>query len=131
MIKKCIQQTLLIAKQHGNIGILFVGDARMRTLNRIHRGKKETTDVLSFAATEGFQIVSKAEQDLDLGDIVICVPQIERQAKRFAVSYKEECIRMIIHGMLHILGYDHATAKQARMMFPLQEQLVEKTVSDT
>lgn len=97
-----------------NCAVIFVGDARMRTLNRVHRGQDRATDVLAFPGTDG-----------ELGDIVIAVPYVRRQARRFSVSFKEECARMLIHGTLHLLGYDHHLPTQARRMFKLQEAVVD------
>ncbi len=114
-----------IGKKEVQLSIHLIGDDRMRTLNRLHRGKDSTTDVLSFPLVEyegvdGF--VSPVM--MEGGDIFISVKQIERQAKEFHISYKEEFMRMLVHGILHVFGYDHITKKQAAEMFPLQETLV-------
>jgi rRNA maturation RNase YbeY len=107
-----------LGKRRADISVHTIGDARMRTLNRLHRGKDKTTDVLSFPTEDPmFE---------DVGDIFISLPQIRRQAKRFGVTIKEECVRMLVHGTLHLFGYDHVTKKQAAEMFSLQEELVEK-----
>lgn len=106
----------LSAKQRArikNCAVIFVGDARMRTLNRVHRGLDRATDVLAFPGTDG-----------ELGDIVIAVPYVRRQARRFNVSFQEECARMLIHGILHLLGYDHHRPTPARQMFRLQEAVL-------
>jgi len=90
-------------------------------MNFQYRGKDRTTDVLSFGLYEG---ESSRAQGNELGDIFICVPQIIRQARRFSVSTKEEFIRMLVHGILHLLGYDHETSSDATRMFELQEKLL-------
>lgn len=99
----------------------FVGTKEMRSLNRIHRGLDRPTDVLSFAASEGVVFASDVK---DVGDIFLCVPYIKNQAKDVGVSYKEECSRMLIHGLLHALGYDHGNKKDAKTMFGLQERFL-------
>lgn len=93
--------------------VIFVGDTRMQTLNRLHRGADRATDVLAFPGEEG-----------ELGDIVIAVPYVHRQARRFSVPFKEECARMLIHGVLHLLGYDHHQEREASKMFRLQEAVL-------
>lgn len=106
----------LPAKQRARIkdcAVIFVGDARMRALNRAHRGADRPTDVLAFPGTDG-----------ELGDIVIAAPYVRRQARRFGVSFQEECTRMLIHGTLHLLGHDHHRPTQARRMFKLQETVL-------
>ncbi len=76
----------------------------MRTLNRTYRGKDRTTDVLSFAMREGR--FSRIRPEL-LGDIVICAPAAARQAASLGHSYGREIDRLLVHGLLHLVGYDH------------------------
>lgn len=124
-VQKVVQTLLKSLKQSSKItvSIHFIGDKRMKTLNRSHRGKNKTTDVLSFSLeeTSGFATPAQAH---DIGDIFISVPQIIRQAKEYRVSYKEECGRMLIHGVLHLLGYDHEKKKDAKKMFGIQERIL-------
>jgi len=108
------------------VGIHFVGEKRIQTLNNLYRGIDAPTDVLSFAALDGESIPGNSE--VDLGDIFVCVPYIRRQARRFSVSYREECLRMIIHGILHALGYDHKNNKEAKIMFGLQESYLDEVI---
>ena len=81
------------------LSILFCGDARMRSLNRRFRRKNRSTDVLSFPASDGAL----------LGDIVICVPYAARKARRLPGGTPREMDRLLLHGYLHLLGYDHET----------------------
>jgi len=104
------------------VGIHFVGERKMQSLNALYRGIDAPTDVLSFAAMDGEVIPGSNE--VDIGDIFLCVPYVRKQAKRFAVSYREECLRMVVHGVLHALGYDHEKEKDAKIMFSLQESFV-------
>lgn len=99
-----------------DVSLTFVGDCRMRTLNRQHRGYDKTTDVLSFPTDD----IGSG----DAGDIVISVPQIVRQARQLGRPQKEETVRMLVHGVLHLFGYDHGTKKEETHMFGIQEQLV-------
>ncbi|HEX8853071.1 MAG TPA: rRNA maturation RNase YbeY, partial [Pyrinomonadaceae bacterium] len=84
--------------------VAFVSDRAMRELNRRWRGKRTTTDVLSFpAAQDEFE---KAE-GLSLGDVVISVEQAARQAAEHGLTFEEEVAQLILHGLLHLCGYDH------------------------
>lgn len=119
-----IQRALRIAAQQekkikGTIEITIVGDKKMRQLNRQYRGKDKVTDVLSFAWQDDQKIKSTT-----LAQIYICYPQIVRQAKDFGVDSKEEFIRMLTHGLLHSVGYDHVAKSAANKMFALQEEIV-------
>ena len=80
----------------------------MRELNRIWRGKRATTDVLSFPAEQAE--FEKAE-GLSLGDIVISIEQAARQAKEHGLAFENEIAQLILHGLLHLSGYDHETDK--------------------
>jgi probable rRNA maturation factor len=75
----------------------------MRRLNARYRGIDRPTDVLSFPMREG----RTADEQALLGDIVICVPKAAAQAKEYHVRFYDELLRLLIHGLLHLLGYDH------------------------
>ena len=81
------------------VSVLFCGDRKMRTLNRHYRKKDSATDVLAFPAeTPGL-----------LGDIVISIPYASRQARRRGEPASREIDRLLLHGLLHLSGYDHET----------------------
>ena len=89
-----------------NVTIAFVSDRQMRELNRQWRGKTGTTDVLSFPAGED----EYANPDgSNLGDVVISLEQAARQAKEHDLTVDEEIAQLILHGLLHLCGYDHET----------------------
>ena len=113
----------------GSLSVHCIGDTRMHTLNYHYRGKDRTTDVLSFAAEEGekFSFVG----DRELGDIFISVPQIRRQARGLHISEQEEFCRMLVHGILHILGHDHDRPSRAARMFGIQEDLLSIILRNT
>ena len=96
----------------------------MRTLNRRYRRKDRTTDVLSFPFREGpYPDVS----GLALGDIVISLPAAERQAREAGDPLQRELDRLLVHGLLHLLGYDHEQGEvKARKMQTRERQLLEK-----
>jgi len=99
------------------LGILFVGDRRMRSLNRRYRGKDRTTDVLAFAMRESTTPHPPAPMPVMLGDVVIAVPTATRRAKQEHRSLDEELTVLLVHGILHLCGYDHErNEKEARRM---------------
>lgn len=105
------------------VSLHLIGDTRMKTLNATYRGKQTTTDVLSFGTDD-----HGLSDDQDWGDIYISIPQIIRQARREHITFEEECLRMLIHGVLHVFGYDHIKPTDADRMFGLQETLLKQLV---
>lgn len=98
------------------ISLAIVGNARMRKLNKMYRGKNRVTDVLSFGDKSVFEYLSKAFKDKfveipdkteRLGEIIICYPRAKKQAKEKGHSLKKEVTILLIHGILHLLGFDH------------------------
>lgn len=103
----------------GTVEVAMVGDAEIKKLNRIWRGKNQPTDVLSFSWNDE----KKVGGDL-LGQIIISYPRIRAQAAEYKISVKDEFIRMLTHGLLHLVGYDHVKEKEAKKMFKLQEKIL-------
>lgn len=124
-INKIIFFVLKKEKVVGDISLHFIGDKRMKTLNSLHRHKKSTTDVLSFASREN---KIKYDSKEDIGDIFIDVPHIKRQARVWKENFETEMVRMIIHGILHILGYDHVKKNDANEMFAKQENYLKECI---
>jgi len=97
--------------------VAFISDRRMKELNHFFRGKNVTTDVLSFPhAPDNFGNLSAAPDDTDLGDdkeflgdIVISAEQAALQAKENGLTLENEIEQLILHGILHLCGYDHET----------------------
>ncbi len=101
-------------------GLLLVGDRTMARLNERYRGISRSTDVLSFPMREGlFESLSPGL----LGDVVISAETADRQARAAGRSLREELAALLIHGVLHLLGYDHQTRSEARKMRRLEGQL--------
>jgi probable rRNA maturation factor len=92
---------------------MFVGNRQMTSLNSLYRGVNMTTDVLSFPLADGRP---SGPYEL-LGDIVVCIPKTVSQAKKYKVPFYEELLRLLIHGLLHLIGYDHEknACQKARM----------------
>jgi len=110
-----------LQEAHIDVSVHAVGTQRIHTLNRLFRGIDRPTDVLSFPTTD-----KPKKDDIDAGDIFICPSYVRKQAKRFSVTFEEEMDRMLIHGILHLRGYDHVTKKQAKKMFSMQELIRER-----
>jgi rRNA maturation RNase YbeY len=103
--------------------IELCGKARMRRLNKQYRGKDRPTDVLSFPAFDSFPV--KRLPLLPLGDIVICPEVALKQANDFGVTPACEMARLLVHGFLHLCGYDHEkSSKEEATMFKIQERLL-------
>ncbi|HEY5445794.1 MAG TPA: rRNA maturation RNase YbeY [Pyrinomonadaceae bacterium] len=88
-----------LGKSESSVTIAFVSDSKIRTLNKTFRGIDKPTDVLSFPAEEGNE----------LGDIAISVETAARQAKENGLTLTGEIAQLILHGLLHLSGYDHET----------------------
>ncbi|HYN85548.1 MAG TPA: rRNA maturation RNase YbeY [Pyrinomonadaceae bacterium] len=100
------------AEEGAGVTVVFVSDARMRELNRMWRHKSGTTDVLSFPseAEEWERAAAEAEgEGKSLGDVVISVEQAARQARANGLAFDDEVAQLILHGLLHLCGYDHET----------------------
>ncbi len=102
------------------LSLSFVGDAAMRRINREHRAKDTTTDVLSFPFYEPFRVPKRrtqADPELLIGDIVISLDVAKRQAAAYDATLDEEIERLLVHGIAHLLGHDHEEpAERARML---------------
>ncbi|MFW6368247.1 MAG: rRNA maturation RNase YbeY [Spirochaetota bacterium] len=102
------------------VSVLVDDDATVRELNVRFRGKNEPTDVLSFLSSES----AGGDNRRNSGDIVISVSSVAANAERFGVSVDEELRRVLIHGMLHICGWNHATNDDDEPMLQRQEALL-------
>lgn len=91
--------------ENRNFTVAFVTDKKMRELNKTFRGKDSTTDVLSFP----FETDEFDAENNNLGDIAISLEQAERQAAENNLDFETEIKQLILHGILHLCGYDHET----------------------
>lgn len=112
------------------VSVMFVNDRAMRALNRDYRAKDRTTDVLSFPQADDAEMLAGMLSSLPeagtipLGDIVISIPQACRQAEELEVSLSDELARLLVHGILHLVGYDHErSAADARVMRRLENTI--------
>lgn len=106
------------------VSILLTGDDEVRLLNRRFRGEDRPTDVLSFPAGDMPPDPAEAEPARYLGDIAMALPTAERQAARHGHSVTEELQLLVVHGILHLLGFDHATAAEKEAMWSAQSHVL-------
>ncbi len=119
-----VAQAVLAHAGHpsADLSVTLVGKTRMQSLNRQYRKKDHPTDVLAFPVGK----VQKSCTPL-VGDVIICLPIAISQAKQFGNTPKEEIVRLLIHGILHLLGYDHEKSlREARRMQKKEQAIFEQ-----
>lgn len=112
------------------ISLSLVDDAEIHQLNREFAGEDKPTDVLSFSQTEGEVAPSIEAAPRLLGDIVISVETAARQAAARDATLDEELLHLAVHGLAHLLGYDHATPADERRMFGWEARLRVQAVGE-
>ena len=126
---KIILNTLNLSK-NTEICITFLDDKAMRKLNETYRGMKRTTDVLSFPQNRpdstnlNAAIAKDNLKHATLGDIVISIDTAKRHARFYGNSLEKEIQKLIVHGILHLLGYDHKTKKDTFTMRKKEKELL-------
>jgi probable rRNA maturation factor len=115
-LRRAVRSTFEHAQNGGprRATVLLASDARLETLNRGYRGKTQPTNVLSFASADSAY----------LGDIAIAYGVTAREARDSAKSIHDHALHLAVHGTLHLLGYDHETAREARVMEPLETAIL-------
>ncbi len=112
------------------ISLSFVGDPKIHELNRSYRKKDKPTDVLSFPTVtpKDYGELAIDEVQYSLGDIVVSLDTAAVQSRRYGWSLGEELIRLLLHGVLHLLGYDHERVdrKDAELMRRIERRLFAK-----
>ncbi|WP_085989198.1 rRNA maturation RNase YbeY [Leptospira noguchii] len=114
------------------LSILLVGDSDMKEINRLRRGKDKTTDVLSFPLEFDLSPLQKilpknvgsnqkTLPPIALGEIVISIDTLQKQAKEIGHTEKDEFYRLLVHGFLHLLGYDHERGEKEEHIMKLKE----------
>jgi probable rRNA maturation factor len=101
-----------------DVTVRVVGEAEARRLNRVYRGRDRATNVLSFAYQRGPRAVS--------GDIALCAPVIRREAAAQGKAVEAHYAHLVVHGLLHLQGYDHEAPRAARRMEALETQILAK-----
>ena len=128
------------AQEGGGVSVVFTGDDVVRELNREHRGLDETTDVLAFSFAHEGEFYGEPDsrtpvQDMPgftlppgqpepLGEIIVSYPQAVRQADAAGRSVREELAALLVHGALHLLGYDHMEPDDEAAMKALENRVL-------
>lgn len=103
--------------------MVFLNPGPAKNLNRQFRGKNYATDVLSFAPIEDFG----GGEVQTLGELILCPQVLQRQSREHGLTYRQELLYMMIHGVLHLIGYDHEkSVAEEKKMFQIQDRLFEK-----
>jgi probable rRNA maturation factor len=105
------------------LALSLTNDIELRRLNREYADEDHATDVLSFSQREG-----GGDPRGPLGDVIISVPTARRQARAAERPLLDELFHLAVHGLCHLLGYDHATKKQERVMFGYEAKLRAKAL---
>ena len=127
---KKIAEIVLEGEEKGeaDLSIALIGPGKMRKLNKRYLGKNRVTDVLAFGKNQKFPIIPKSK--LGLGEIVICLREVKKNAKKFKSSFEKELARVLIHGILHLVGYDHEkNEKEAQKMEEKEKYYLSKTLN--
>jgi len=106
------------------LAVVLADDILLRELNLRHREVDAPTDVLSFPADEGEETPSQEGEPAYLGDIVVSVESVERQAGEAGLAAAEELSHVVLHGLLHLLGYDHEESAEEAVMKAREEAVL-------
>ncbi len=106
--------------------IVFVSDEKIKEINKNYRNKDSVTDVISFAFEDSGTLIKGIPRML--GDIFISIPVMKRQANLYEHSETRELSFLVVHGLLHLLGYDHIDKNEEKIMFEKQELILDEFV---
>lgn len=123
-LKPLLEKTLLLTKfpLSVNLSIVLVDDETIQGYNKDFRNIDRPTDVLSFIDGENI------DGDISLGDIIVSTQTAHRQALEYQHSLKREFLFLVVHGYLHLLGYDHMNEKDETEMFSLQRKILDEYI---
>lgn len=114
-------------KERAELSISFVSNEEIQQINRDYRNKDEITDVISFALQDNsdeIKMITPENMPLALGDIIISFDRAKQQAKEYGHSLRREIGFLIVHGFLHLLGYDHLNETDEKEMFGKQNEIL-------
>lgn len=120
---------MLNKNKNSNISVIFCDSLQIKVINRDYRKIDKETDVISFAAIDGDNDFEFLADEIELGDIFINIERVYSQAEAYKHSIRREVCFLFTHGLLHCLGYDHMNEKDEKIMFDLQNKILEGIVS--
>ena len=119
VINRCLNHE---GVSNANFSIVFVDNEKIQYLNKVYRNIDKVTDVISFAFEDNAKVVYNNIRFL--GEIYICIPKMISQANEYAHSEVRELAFLTVHGLLHLLGYDHMNEEDEKEMFSLQDVIL-------
>ncbi len=125
LIYKKTLEKLQIKKDY-DLSVILVKSKYIQNINREYRNIDKPTDVITFAMQEGESYMY--EEEYDLGDIYINIDYVYLQASQYEHSIRREFCFLFVHGLLHALGYDHMNIDDEKVMFELQDEILEPIV---
>lgn len=125
LIDKYYRKTLNVLQIEDNyvLSLIICGPITIKRINRDYRNINRTTDVISFALLDNEDNI-EYEQQIELGDIFINHDKVLSQANEYGHSIEREFIFLFVHGLLHLLGYDHMNKEDEKKMFSIQKKIV-------
>jgi len=126
----CVKVLEQLQLDNWELSIVFCTNKFIRELNNRFRGKNEVTDVLSFSQSEGEPFPSYPNLSKTIGDVVISLEMIETNRETTGESWEAELKRLLIHGILHLAGYDHEEAEEEGEMLNLQDRLLQTLMEE-
>ena len=122
-VRKVVKHTLnKMEAEKSEVNIIYVGLEEIHEINKTYRNVDRPTDVISFALEDTEDVTVYEERVL--GDIYICLDKVHEQAKEYGHTEIREMAFLIVHGLLHLLGYDHMIKEEEKIMFGLQEEIL-------
>ncbi len=142
-LKACFDNTLDFLRKNNNnfiyknksklffVDVLLINDKNMLKYNFKFRNKNSTTNVLSLQLLSKEDLKSKLDMPhILLGDVIISIPTSQKEALEEQIDFKEHILRLFIHGVLHLLGFDHNNEKQATEMFNLENSILKLSLNN-
>lgn len=124
--KQC-EKTLDITKEY-SVSLIFTDAKEIHEINRSYRNIDRPTDVISFAMMDSENDYEMPEGDNELGDIFISIDAVREQAESYGHGIRREVCFLFTHGLLHLLGYDHMNDEDEKVMFRIQDVIIDEIV---
>lgn len=113
-----------------DIGILLTTNKTIRTYNKQYRGKDKPTDILSFSyhpdLKPGQRIKPKTDDDKNLGDLIISLEYVQEDAKKWEQTFEQRMKILLVHGVCHLLGYDHEKDEEYEVMHKKEQEILQQ-----
>ena len=125
-VESWLDRILTYLGEDGDFSLHFITDSGIQALNRDYRGKDEPTDILTFAINDGEAFPQAEGEEKELGDVFISLDSMNRNADALSVPRQEELRRLLVHGILHLRGLDHATNDFASEPMLIEQERIMK-----